>query len=156
MYGMHFEAIYKKAQERYGIQFVRGRLSEAAEDMDGSIIIKVEDTLAGRPMKMNVDLLVLLIGFIPSKGTKKISEMLGLKSGINGFFKTKDQHILTNVSNVEGVFFAGACTAPKSIENTITDARAAAAEIASYLFEYKLHNREIHDKNEEFWLYDSK
>lgn len=133
MYGMHFETLYKEAQEKYGVGFIRGRLSEACENIDKSIMIKVEDTLAGKPLKMNVDLLVLMIGFVTSKGTKDMSDILGLKLGENGFYKTMDQHTLTNVSGIPGIFFAGTCTSPKTITNTITDARAAATTIASYL-----------------------
>jgi len=133
MYGMHFEALYKNAQENHGVSFIRGRLSEACENMDHSIMVKVEDTLAGKPLKMNVDLLVLMVGFVPAIGSAQVGEMLGLKTGVNGFYKTTDQHTLTNISNVPGVFFAGSCTSPKTITNSITDARAAASTIAAYL-----------------------
>lgn len=143
MYGMHFEALYKEAQEKYAINFIRGRLSEANENMDGSILLKAEDTLSGKPLKMSVDLLVLMLGFMPSEGTKVIGKMLGLQFGVNRFFKTADQHTLTNVSNIPGVFFAGACTAPKTITNTITDARAAATTIACYLDNHEISQRTI-------------
>lgn len=141
MYGMHFEALYKEAQEKYAVNFVRGRLSEACENQDHSILVKVEDTLAGKPMKLSVDMLVLMVGFVPSAGTKQIGKLMDLEFGINGFFKTKDQHTLTNVSNIRGVFFAGSCTGPKTITNTITDARAAATTVASYLESYDLEIR---------------
>ncbi len=152
MYGMHFEALYKKAQEDYNVQFVRGRLSEASENFDGSIALKVEDTLAGRPMKINVDILVLLVGFIPSEGTRKTAEMLGLTLGVNGFFKTADQHTMTNYSTLPGVFFAGTCIGPNTITNAITDARAAATAIDIYLSDNILANRKM-KSHEEFWLY---
>jgi len=141
MYGMHFEALYRESQEKWGVNFVRGRLSEACENMDGSILVKVEDTLAGKPMKMSVDLLVLMVGFEPSAGTKKIGNLLNLQFGVNRFFKTADQHTLTNVSNIKGIFFAGTCTGPKTITNTITDARAAASTIANYLSGHEIDNR---------------
>lgn len=143
MFGMQFEFMYKEAQEKYGINFIRGRLSEASENIDGTIVVKVEDTLAGKPLKMSLDLLVLMVGFIPSEGSVKIGQMLGLHSGPNKFFKTQDQHTLTNVSNIEGVFFAGACTAPKTITNTVTDARAAAATVANYLDDHPIGRRTI-------------
>ncbi len=141
MYGMHFESLYKEAQEKHAINFIRGRLSEACENQDQSILIKVEDTLAGRPLKLSVDLLVLMVGFIPSKGTKEIGKLMELEFGTNGFYKTKDQHTLTNVSNIPGVFFAGSCTGPKTITNTVTDARAAVTTVASYLEGYNLEIR---------------
>lgn len=56
----HFEEMYFEAQEKWGVQFIRGRLSEASENQDHTILIKVEDTLTGLPLKMNVDLLILL------------------------------------------------------------------------------------------------
>jgi len=141
MFGMLFETMYKDAQAKWGVNFIRGRVSEASETQDGSVHVKVEDTLAGRPLKLDVDLLVLMLGFIPSQGTIKIGNMLGLHFGLNGFLKTADQHTLTNVSNVPGVFFAGTCTAPNTITNTITDARAAAAKIACYLEGSEIEDR---------------
>jgi heterodisulfide reductase subunit A2 len=147
MYGMHFEALYKQAQEQYAINFIRGRLSEACENMDGSILMKAEDTLSGKPLKMSVDLMVLMLGFVPSEGTKAIGKMLGLQFGVNRFFKTADQHTLTNISNVPGVFFAGACTSPKTITNTVTDARAAATTIACFLEQHEIMKRTIDNKS---------
>lgn len=141
MFGMHFEHLYKEAQSKYHVNFIRGRLSEANETIDHKLLIKVEDTLAGKPLKMTVDLLVLMVGFLPSQGTKDIGAMLGLQFGINGFYKTADMHTLTNVSNVKGVFFAGTCTSPKTITQTITDARAAAAKVHSYLKGAALNER---------------
>jgi heterodisulfide reductase subunit A len=133
MYGRHFEELYKEAQEKYSVDFIRGRLSEASENADGSIVVKVEDTLLGKPLKMTVDLLVLLVGFVPSEGTKNIAKMLNVEMADDGFIKTADEHTMTNVTNIPGVFMSGTCSGPKTITNTITDARAAASEIASYL-----------------------
>jgi heterodisulfide reductase subunit A2 len=141
MYGRGFEELYKEAQEKYGVQFIRGRLSEACENKDGSILVKVEDTLVGRPLKMSVDLLVLMVGFVPSVGTKKIANMLSLKFDNDGFIKAIDEHTMTNVSNIPGVFLAGTCTGPRTITNTITDARAAAAKVASFLEGYDIEER---------------
>lgn len=146
MYGMHFEAIYKRAQEQYGINFIRGRLSEACENQDGSLLLKAEDTLSARPLKMSVDLLVLMVGFVPGAGTKAIGDMLGLEFGVNRFFKTCDQHTMTNITNVPGVFFAGACTAPKTVTNSITDARAAATSVACYLEDRDISKRTIENQ----------
>lgn len=140
MFGMQFEELYLEAQE-LGVQFIRGRLSEACENADKSILVKIEDTLTGRPMKLSVDLLVLMVGFEASEGTKKLGKMLNLQFNTNGFLKSADEHTMTNVSSMPGIFLAGSCTAPRTITNTITDARAAAAKIASYLQAYSIENR---------------
>ncbi len=143
MFGMHFETLYKQAQEKHAVNFIRGRLSEACENIDGSILVKVEDTLAARPLRMSVDLLVLMVGIIPSEGTKKIGAMLGLNFGPNGFYKCMDQHTMTTVSNVPGVFFAGCCMAPRTINNVFADSRSAALMTASYLENYSIEKRTI-------------
>ena len=141
MFGMHFETLYKQAQEKHAVNFVRGRLSEACENMDGSILVKVEDTLAARPMRMSVDMLVLMVGMVPSEGTKKIGTMLGLNFGPNGFLKCQDQHTMTSVTNVQGVFIAGCCMAPRTINNVFVDSRAAALMTANYLEGYEIEKR---------------
>ncbi|MCX6233185.1 MAG: FAD-dependent oxidoreductase [Bacteroidetes bacterium] len=133
MFGMGFEEMYKEAQEKHSINFIRGRLSEAFENQDGSVMVKVEDTLAGKPLRMNVDLLVLMVGMTPSEGTKKIGRMLGLNFEESFFLKPADVHVYPNMTNIPGVFVAGTCTSPKTIEDTITDARSAALKIAEYL-----------------------
>jgi len=142
MFERHFEDLYLEAQQKWGVNFIRGRLSEAFENEDGSIMVKVEDTLAGKPMKMNVDLLVLLVGFVPSEGTKKIGKMLHVEFDVDGFIKTLDDHTKTNVSTVDGIFLAGTCTGPGTIANTLTDARAAASKVASYLEGYTIEERD--------------
>lgn len=132
MYDRHFEELYKEAQMKYHVQFVRGRLSEAFENPDSTVMIKVEDTLLGKPMKMNVDMLVLLVGMTAGK-TALFREKLNLETGTDGFYLTADEHLKSTSSKQKGIFLAGACTGPKTIENTITEAKAAALEIAGYL-----------------------
>ena len=143
MYGTQFEELYKESQEKWGVNYIRGRLSEASENANGSIKIKAEDTLAGRPIKMDVDMLVLMVGFVPSEGTKKIGKLLNLEFRENGFIKPMDPHTMNNVSSVQGVFLAGTCTAARTINNTIMDARSAAAKVVSYLENFKSEKRNI-------------
>ena len=135
MFDRHFEELYLEAQQKWGIHFIRGRLSEAAENPDRSIVLKVEDTLAGLPLKISVDLLILLAGLSPSAETKRIASMLGLTCGDDGFLNPSDEHILSNSTSVPGIFLAGAVKGPVSIQNTIADARAAAIQIENYLKE---------------------
>jgi heterodisulfide reductase subunit A len=133
MFDRHFEELYLEAQQKWDIHFIRGRLSEAAENADHSIVLKVEDTLAGLPLKMNVDLLILLAGLTPSAETKPLASLLGLTRGADGFIDSLDEHILSNSTTVPGIFLAGTVKGPFSIQNTITDARAAAVQIENYL-----------------------
>ena len=133
MYGKNFEELYREAQEKYDIQFIRGRLSEASEKIDKSLLIKSEDTLSGRPLKMNVDLLVLLVGMEAGKGTKSAATTCDIGCEESGFLKTTDSFLKTNFSEQEGIFLAGSCTAPMSINDTISHARSAAMEVNNWL-----------------------
>jgi len=133
MYGKDFEELYREAQESYDVQFIRGRLSEASENMDESLLIKAEDTLSGRPLKMNVDLMILLVGMEPGEDTISLCKAFKLERDNSGFIKPRDIHIQRNLSSQEGVFLAGACTCPMSIGDTIDNARSAAIEVNNYL-----------------------
>ena len=133
MGGAHYEELYREAQEKWGINFIRGKVSEASENIDGKIIIKVEDTLAGRPLKMELDMLVLMAGMEISQGGKTLAAKSGLKTGENRFMEPTDHHYGSNRSNIDGVFYAGTCTAPMNITETISHARAAVSDVMSYL-----------------------
>jgi heterodisulfide reductase subunit A len=50
MFGRHFEELYKEAQFKHGIQFIRARLSEAFENPDGTLQIRI-GYLAARTLR---------------------------------------------------------------------------------------------------------
>lgn len=133
MFGRHFETIYKEAQVKHGVQFIRGRLSEAFENADGTIMLKAEDTLLGKPLKMNVDMVVLMVGMTPSAGANKIKEMLELELADDGFFMPLEVPQGSTKTSIPGVFVAGTSTGPKTMENTINEAHAVALDIKEFL-----------------------
>ncbi len=133
MGGAYYEELYREAQEKWGVNFIRGKVSEASESINNKVIVKVEDTLAGRPMKMELDLLVLMAGMEMSEGGKKLADLGNLKTGENRFFEPADHHYGSNLSNIKGIFYAGTCTAPMNITETISHARAAVSEVMNYL-----------------------
>ena len=133
MGGAHYEELYREAQEKWGVNFIRGKVSEASENINGKIVVKVEDTLAGRPLKMDLDMLVLMAGMEVSEGGKALAEKSGLKTGENRFMESEDPHYGSNRSNIEGVFYAGTCTAPMNVTETISHARASVSDVMSYL-----------------------
>lgn len=133
MYDRNFEELYYEAQQKWGVNFIRGRLSECAENPDHSLVLKTEDTLTGRPLKMKVDMMVLLVGFVASPETRLIANMLGLESGADGFLLSADEHVQDNGTTIPGVFIAGAIKGPACIVNTMADARATAMQVKTYL-----------------------
>jgi heterodisulfide reductase subunit A2 len=133
MGGAHYEELYREAQEKWGVNFIRGKVSEASEKIDGKLVVKVEDTLAGRPLKMELDMLVLMAGMELSEEGIKLAGIAGLNKGENRFFAAADPHYGSNISNLDGVFYAGTCTAPMNVTETISHARAAVSEVLDYL-----------------------
>lgn len=133
MFGPYYEELYRESQEKWGVNFIRGKVSETSENIEGRLVIKAEDTLSGKPIRMEVDMLVLMVGMENSRSGLALKEYIDIESGVNGFFKTADNHYGTNLSKVKGLFYAGACTSPMNITDTIAHARSAALEISEYL-----------------------
>ena len=132
MWGQGFEEMYRTAQEKYGVSFVRGRISEAAATFDGRVQLKSEDTLMGLPLKMTTDLLVLMVGMEASCGTKAIGKSCDI-DGDYGFIRTVNPHLYDNETGRPGLFAAGTCKRPMSVSDSINDARSAALAIKEYL-----------------------
>lgn len=133
MFGPGYEEMYREAQQRYNIHFVRGRISEASPTIDNRIQIKAEDTLTGRPLRMSVDMLVLLIGMRANDSNAPFAEQAGLKRAPSGFMEPRDMFLGNARSNVEGIFYAGCITAPKNIGETLNEGTVAADAAMEYL-----------------------
>jgi len=135
MFGRGYEDLYLKAQQKYGIRFIRGRVSEVAENIKNELIIKAEDTLSGKPIQVTLDLLVLMSGMMNSKSGLELGEMLSLNKKEDGFFECKSSIYSQQFSNKKGIFYAGTCTGPKTLPDTFHEARSAAMEINTYMNE---------------------
>ena len=133
MFGRKYEDLYLKAQNKYRVRFIRGRVSEVSEDINGKLVIKAEDTLSSKPLKVSLDLLVLMTGMVSNRSTQKISDIFSLNLGEDGFVEPSDT--ITNMydSGKDGIFLAGAVTGPKTIPETLSEARASALAIHNYL-----------------------
>ncbi len=134
MWGQHFEEMYRESQEKYDVRYVRGRISEASLTFDKKVQIKAEDTLLGLPLKMTADLLVLMVGMEASCGTKNLGAKCDI-SGEYGFVDTLSPHLHDNETSQKGLFVAGSCKRPMSINDVVNDAKAAAYKIDEFLTE---------------------
>ena len=133
LFGKKYEDFYINAQRDFGIHFVRGRVSEVSETIDGHLQVKAEDTLIGRPLKVQLDMLVLMAGMVANNQIKPIVEQAKLEIDSDGFLKSSDNitHIIE--SGKDGIFYAGACTGTKTVPETVAEARAAALAIHDYI-----------------------
>ena len=126
MFGPGYEEMYREAQQKYNIHFIRGRISEASPMIDGRVQIKAEDTLTGRPLRMSVDMLILIVGMRANDDNAAFAEGAGLNRAPSGFMAPRDMFLGNVKSNVEGIFYAGTVTAPKNIGESLNEGTAAA------------------------------
>ena len=133
MFGAGYEELYREAQQRYNIHFVRGRISEASPMMDSRVQIKAEDTLTGRPLRMSVDMLVLLVGMRANDDNARFASSAGLVQSPSGFMQPQDMFLHNTESGREGIFYAGAVSSPKTIGETLCEATTCADRIIEYL-----------------------
>ena len=133
MFGPYYEELYRESQEKWNVNFIRGKVSEASENINGRLVVKVEDTLASRPLRMELDMLVLMSGMEMSKAGAELARKSDLATGKNRFLVGLDHHFGTNESAIKGVFYAGTCIAPMNITDSLSHARAAALDVSEYL-----------------------
>jgi len=74
---------------------------------------------------------ILAVGMEPSAGTKQMAEVFGLPKNKYGFLETTGGPLNTVTTEVAGVFAAGACTGPADLEDSVSQAGAAAMKAIS-------------------------
>lgn len=125
MYGFWEDQIYWKAQEEHKVNYIRGIVTEIIQK-NGRLLVKGEDTTMGRPMEVAMDVVVLAVGMEPSRGTREIGPILGVKQEKHGFIEPVEDAFDTVSTSVPGIFVAGAAAGPKDLDDSISMAGAAA------------------------------
>ncbi len=130
LFGKGYEELYREAQMKWKVNFIRGRVSELAEDQEGRIRLKTEDTLTGTPLKMTLDRVVLMVGM-----EGQPVNFLSAENGKNddGFQPYAENFINENSSSLPNVMLAGACKGPSTVLEAIQDGKAAALALHEYL-----------------------
>ncbi len=125
-FGKGYQEFYKRVREE-GVHFIRGKGSEIYKK-DGRLIVEAEDTLLGTPVEIPVDLVVLGTGLTARRGAERVAQVFGISQSADRFFMEAHPKLRPVATNVDGIFLAGCCQAPKDIPDTVAQASAAAAE----------------------------
>lgn len=138
--GKGYEEFTRRAIEEEGARYVRGRVSRLYRDGD---VIKVVgfDTLAGEPMTLDADMVVLATAVRPSYGVKDLARKLSIPYDQHGFLNEAHPKLRPVETNTAGIFLAGACQAPRDIPDTVATASSAAAKVLA-LFSNEALERE--------------
>ena len=126
------EEFYTTAQE-HSVRFVRGRVSEVTPLKNGEILVRAEDTLAGKPVEEEFDLVVLVVGIIPATGAKELGQKLGIQVGADEFYLEKHYKLRPVDSQREGVYLAGCALSPKDIRETTLESTAVASRVTTFV-----------------------
>jgi heterodisulfide reductase subunit A-like polyferredoxin len=124
-FGKRGEEFYDEAR-RAGVRYRRGNVSEIYRRGD-RVVVRVEDTLLGRTLEHEADLVVLAVGMEPRPEAADIAALLKLPRSADGFFLEAHPKLRPVDTAVDGVFLAGCCQGPKDIPDTIAQAKAAAS-----------------------------
>ena len=123
--GKEYEEFTRSVMEENQVRYVRGRPAKVVME-NGKLLIRFEDTLIGSPMELEADMAVLANATVPRPETRRLAEMLGLKTDEYGFIEAESG---TPVKAGENVFFAGACGFAVESAGAMTQGAAAAAEV---------------------------
>ncbi|MEK7477230.1 MAG: FAD-dependent oxidoreductase [Candidatus Coatesbacteria bacterium] len=121
-YGKGFEE-YAARAEASGVRYVRCRpagVAEAPGSHDLRVAYLTED---GRKVTGEYDLVVLAAGLAPPRAARSLAATFGLLLDRNGFSPGRDTAPVDTPR--DGVFVAGAFTAPRDIPETVMQAGAA-------------------------------
>ena len=131
-YGFWEDELYWKAQEEHKVNFVRGIVTEITKRGD-KLVVKGEDTTMGRPMEVEMDMVILSVGMEPSQGTKDMAKVFSLPLESHGWIATMYAPLDTVTTKRPGVFAAGAATGPADLEDSVSAGMAAAMKSVAFL-----------------------
>jgi heterodisulfide reductase subunit A2 len=125
--GKNYDEFVRRAIERDGAQYHRGRVSKITRE-NGKLVVLGVDTLVGEPLAIEADLVVLASAMRPAAGVASLAQKLNVGYDENGFLSESHPKLRPVETNSAGVFVCGACQGPKDIPESVAQASAAAGK----------------------------
>jgi len=135
--GKDYEEFIDRAMTEEKVIYLRGKVSKVHQEGDKLRVYGV-DTLLGKNIEVDADLVILASAMVPSKGTEEVAKLLSCSLDKDGFLKEAHPKLRPVESLNSGIFLAGAAQAPKDIPETITQASAAASKALGIISSDKL------------------
>jgi heterodisulfide reductase subunit A len=130
--GKVFEDYYRRALQM-GIRFIRYNVERPPEIMgSGNLAEKVEvyHELMGKNIGIDVDLVLLNTPLVPIEDNEKLSKIMRIPIGNEGYFLEAHQKLRPVEFPSDGLFVAGCARYPTEISECIAQGYAAAAKAA--------------------------
>ena len=130
-YGKGFEFYYENSKDQYGVKYKRGIISTVKE-IPGTKDLKLKYVSDdGEEHTEIFDMVVLSVGLCPSESAKELAAVAGLETDRFGFLQGETMN--PAATNREGIYVAGAFSAPMDIPETVMTASSAASMAAGFL-----------------------
>ncbi|MCP4998280.1 MAG: FAD-dependent oxidoreductase [Hyphomicrobiales bacterium] len=129
------ERIYTQARAA-GVIFMRyedGREAEVGIDADGALNVSVWEEVLGKQMDLKPDMVVLSTPIVPSPAAGELANKLKVAQDAAGFFLEAHVKLRPVDFLADGVFMAGLAHYPKLLQESIIQAKAAAARATTIL-----------------------
>jgi heterodisulfide reductase subunit A len=131
--GKTYDEFYRRILDEE-VRFIRGKVAEVTDvprfpGEEGKLIIQVEDTLAGRQLRVPVDMVILSAAMQPRADAKEVAKKFGISCSANGWFIERHPKLDPVATMTEGIFIAGVCQGPKDIPASVAQGAAAAARV---------------------------
>jgi heterodisulfide reductase subunit A len=141
-YGLR-EDLYRKARSA-GIYFIRYNSDQAFNvDVDQEdLLVTFTDRMLGRQMELRPDLLVLASAIVPDM-ENPLAQLYKVPQNQDGFFAEAHVKLRPVDFATDGVFVCGLAHAPKAIDESLTQAQAAAARAVTVLAQKTIHTSGI-------------
>jgi heterodisulfide reductase subunit A len=123
-YGKEFDAYRNRAEEEYGVRFVRSRVAGVTQDpLTGNLLVHFVENET--PKTEEYDLIVLSIGMQPPKNVENLAKNFGIQLNKYNFCET--QTFSPMDTSKPGIYVCGAFSAPKDIPESVAQASGAAS-----------------------------
>lgn len=126
--GKGYEEFVQRAIEEDGVVYLRGKVSKVFNE-DGKVKVWGVDTLTGKDIQIDADMVVLAMAMEPSKGTEEVAKKLKISTDKDGFLAEAHPKLRPVESVISGIFLAGASQGPKDIPETVSQASGAASKV---------------------------
>ena len=129
------EALYTEAR-RLGVVFINYEVHgkpEVSRNGDDSLQVEVWDHILHQPLRIKADMVILATAILPNQEAKQLADLFKIPLDSDGFFQEAHAKMRPVDCTRQGLFIAGLAHSPKPVEESITQALAAAARAATFL-----------------------
>lgn len=134
--GKGYEEFYNRVTDE-GTIYIRGKVSKVYQD-NGRIIVLGADTLSGKQVEVETDMVVLATAMVQTQGSDEFIRKLKIQCDARGFLSEAHPKLRPVESLTTGIYLAGAAQGPKDIPEVVAQASGAASKALGILTQKKI------------------